>query len=63
MTTPYGDAWASDDLIEIPERDYPAGLPAWMRQLEPWAVRGVPDDVPDDKRHVLTIMVPAGATP
>jgi len=63
VRAPYGDAWAPDDLIEVPERDYPAGLPAWMRQLEPWAVRGVPADVPDETRRVLTIMVPAGETP
>jgi uracil-DNA glycosylase len=55
---PYGDKWAADDLIPVPEADYPAGLPAWMRQLPPWAERGVPT-APLDKRRVLTIVVPA----
>ena len=60
---PYGDAWTPEDLIAVPERDYPAGLPAWMRQLDAWAARGVPGNVPADKRRVLTIVVPAGETP
>jgi uracil-DNA glycosylase len=36
---PYGSAFAADDLVEIPERDLPAGLPRWMRALERWASR------------------------
>lgn len=59
---PYGDTWAPTDLIPVPEADYPAGLPAWMRQLESWAERGVPAS-PIDKRRVLTIVVPAAIVP
>jgi hypothetical protein len=33
-----------------------------MHQLDPWAVRGVPDDVPKTNRRVLTVIVPEGAT-
>lgn len=60
--TLYGETWKAADLGPIPERDYPAGLPSWMRQLDPWAVRGVPADAPKDKRRVLTVIVPEGAT-
>jgi uracil-DNA glycosylase len=63
VVRPYGDAWTPEDLVALPEHDFPAGLPAWMRRLDPWAVRGVPDDVPKAKRRVLTIVVPDGETP
>ncbi|MGZ3416876.1 MAG: uracil-DNA glycosylase family protein [Polyangiales bacterium] len=36
---PYGNAFAPSDLRQIPERDLPPGLPAWMRDLAPWAER------------------------
>ena len=58
----YGDAWKPADLVMIPARDYPAGLPDWMHNLDGWAVRGVPPDAPSEKRRVLSILVPEGAT-
>lgn len=60
--TNYGVAFTPADLAQIPDLDYPAGLPAWMHNLDGWAKRGVPDDVPAEKRRVLTITVPQGAT-
>jgi len=36
---PYGTAFQSGDIVEIPEIDMPPGLPAWMRGLDPWAQR------------------------
>jgi uracil-DNA glycosylase len=57
----YGSTWTPADLLPVPERDYPPGLPSWMHQLDSWAVRGVPDH-PADKRRVLTIVMPEGAT-
>jgi uracil-DNA glycosylase len=36
---PYGKTWAEDEEQPIPARDFPAGLPAWMRQSEKWATR------------------------
>jgi uracil-DNA glycosylase len=35
----YGDDFLPTDLVEIPEIDLPAGLPRWMRSLDPWASR------------------------
>lgn len=61
-TAPYGETWTAENLIAVPERDYPAGLPSWMHILDPWAVRGVPANAPKDKRRVLTVIVPEGAT-
>ena len=60
--TDYGTAFQPSELVQIPEIDYPAGLPAWMHNLDGWATRGVPPGVPTDKRRVLTITVPEGAT-
>jgi hypothetical protein len=36
---PYGSAFTDAELVDIPEGDLPAGLPAWMRSAEPWASR------------------------
>jgi uracil-DNA glycosylase len=52
---PYGTTFAAGDLIQIPERDLPPGLPSWMRDLDPWAVR--------DGRTGLVVTVPASAIP
>lgn len=35
----YGDAWRPHERPPIPAADFPAGLPAWMRNSEAWAVR------------------------
>ena len=39
---PYGAAFVPGDLSAIPEADLPAGVPAWMRALAPWADRVSP---------------------
>jgi uracil-DNA glycosylase len=52
---PYGTTFAAGDLVQIPERDLPPGLPSWMRDLAPWAVRV--------GRPVLTVTAPATAIP
>jgi hypothetical protein len=36
---PYGTTFAPGDLVEIPERDLPPGIPPWMRSLDAWASR------------------------
>ncbi|MBV9605526.1 MAG: hypothetical protein JO027_10480 [Solirubrobacterales bacterium] len=55
---PYGDAFAPDELIEIPEFDVPAGLPEWMRSPAAWAQRV--GSTAAAKRADITITVPAG---
>ncbi|HET7505054.1 MAG TPA: uracil-DNA glycosylase family protein [Kofleriaceae bacterium] len=56
---PYGDAFTPGDLAGIPAQDLPAGLPAWMRSIESWAVRK--GDTPEDKRATLVVTVPQDA--
>ncbi len=56
---PYGHAWTAGDLAPIPERDLPAGAPAWWRDVEPWAART--GDTAQAKRATLTVTVPEGA--
>ena len=58
---PYGDAFAPEDLREIPEADLPAGLPAWMRSLKAWASRT--GTTPASKRATITVKVPKGFMP
>ena len=41
---PYGSTWADGDRLPIPEIDFPAGLPAWMREQDGWAKRAGKDD-------------------
>lgn len=53
---PYGRAWAEGDLAPIPEEDLPAGIPAWMRELDPWAQRTGPDAA--TKRATITVTIP-----
>jgi hypothetical protein len=57
----YGTAWVASDLVEVPERDLPAGLPSWMRALAPWAVRA--GTSAKEKRATLTITVPPEELP
>jgi uracil-DNA glycosylase len=52
----YGTTWQDGDLVEIPEADLPAGVPAWMRSLASWAVRT--GDTVDHKRATITVTVP-----
>jgi uracil-DNA glycosylase len=57
----YGETWAPDDRIPIPEADFPAGLPAWMHQQDGWARRAGADLLA--KRRNITITVPKGSIP
>ena len=52
----YGPTWAEGDRPQVPELDFPAGLPAWMRELDGWAKRDGKDDLA--KRRNITITVP-----
>jgi len=54
----YGDTWRDGDRIPVPEMDYPAGLPAWMRENDGWARRVGSDDIA--KRRNITINMPKG---
>lgn len=53
----YGTGWVPTDLAPIPEADMPAGLPAWMRDLDPWAQRTGADAA--EKRATITVTIPA----
>lgn len=57
---PYGEALTDADYAAIPERDLPAGLPAWMRSRA-WADRH--GDTPDLKRATVVVTVPRDARP
>lgn len=56
----YGSAFAPGDLVEIPERDLPPGIPPFMRALERWASREGTGAV---KRATIRVRVPAGFRP
>jgi len=58
---PYGTELLPGDLSVIPERDLPAGLPAWMRSEKTWATREGAD--PLEKRATITIHIPASERP
>jgi uracil-DNA glycosylase len=60
-TTTYGETWAPGDRVPIPEGDFPAGLPAWMREQDGWAKR-LGNDAPRKRRNI-TITVPKTAVP
>ena len=54
---PYGeDLDPVTDLAPIPERDLPAGIPAWMRGTDAWAARVGPDE--ETKRATIEVTVP-----
>ena len=54
---PYGeDLDPVTDLAPIPERDLPAGIPAWMRGTDAWASRVGPDE--ETKRATIEVTVP-----
>jgi uracil-DNA glycosylase len=57
---PYGEALTDADYAPIPERDLPAGLPAWMRSRA-WADRR--GRTPDLKRATIVVTVPRAARP
>ena len=49
------------DLAPIPERDLPAGIPAWMRSLDAWALRRGEDA--EAKRATIVVTVPRRQRP
>jgi hypothetical protein len=65
---PYGSTFTPADLVAIPERDLPPGLPEWMRSLDAWASRraideadgptATPADVTEAKRAGIGVRVP-----
>jgi hypothetical protein len=55
--TPYGEAFATEDLVEIPEADLPPGLPAWMRSPVAWAQRT--GTTAAAKRSTITVTMPS----
>jgi uracil-DNA glycosylase len=55
---PYGNAFAPQDRVAIPELDVPAGMPAWMRSPTAWAQRT--GTTADQKRATITITIPSG---
>jgi hypothetical protein len=57
---PYGERLESADHAPIPERDLPAGLPAWMRSRA-WADRV--GATPTLKRAAIVVTVPRDARP
>jgi hypothetical protein len=58
---PYGDAFRDGERLEIPAFDYPAGLPAWMKEQNGWARRVGKTD--KKKRSNITITVPKQYVP
>ena len=53
---PYGTDFTPAELPEIPSRDLPFGLPAWMRHTDFWA--GANTTTPGTERANVTITVP-----
>jgi uracil-DNA glycosylase len=56
----YSDELQPDDYAPIPERDLPAGLPAWMRSRA-WADRR--GQTADGRRATIVVTVPSNARP
>lgn len=52
---PYGADFTPEELPEIPSRDLPMGLPAWMSSTDFWAVMA---STPGNQRANVTIEVP-----
>ena len=52
---PYGTDFTPAELPEIPSRDFPMGLPSWMRSTDFWASMSTP---PGDERANISIVVP-----
>jgi uracil-DNA glycosylase len=55
---PYRHTWGPEDRPRIPDIDFPAGIPMWMRRNDGWARRSGAD--PLAKRRNITITVSAG---
>jgi len=54
----YGDGWDPTDRPRIPDIDFPAGTPLWMREKDGWARRSGVDALA--KRRNITITVSSG---
>jgi len=57
----YGERFSDHDLGAIPEADLPAGLPAWMRSDQVWAMRE--GRTAGEKRATIVVSVPKDARP
>jgi hypothetical protein len=55
----YGDKLTAADDAPISSADLPAGMPAWMRSLDAWAVRNGKDA--QAKRATITVTIPKGS--
>ena len=53
---PYGNDFTAAELPEIPSRDFPMGLPSWMRTTDFWA--SLPSSSPGTERANISIEVP-----
>lgn len=53
---PYGDSFRESEKPRIPDIDFPAGTPIWMRETDGWARRVGKTDT--DKRRNITVTVP-----
>jgi uracil-DNA glycosylase len=58
---PYGSAFLSAELPDIPQEDLPAGSPAWMCGNADWARRTGTDD--KLKRVTITVTIPKAFRP
>jgi uracil-DNA glycosylase len=56
---PYGSSFKPGDDVAIPEKDMPAGTPAWMRSVDAWATRS--GATAAAKRATVVITVPKNA--
>jgi len=57
----YGEKFVDGDVVEIPELDMPAGLPAWMRGSKQWATRT--GSTAAMKRVSITVTIPSAFRP
>jgi cytosine/adenosine deaminase-related metal-dependent hydrolase len=57
----YGDDFKDGEKVDIPEMDFPAGLPAWMRSGMAWAARTGAGN--EEKRRTITIQIPKKLMP
>ena len=54
----YGNDFTAAELPEIPSRDFPMGLPAWMRGTDFWASMPSAPPTPGTERANISIAVP-----
>jgi 5-methylthioadenosine/S-adenosylhomocysteine deaminase len=61
LLVPYGDDFKDGEKVDIPDVDFPAGLPAWMRSGMAWAARTGAEA--EEKRRTITIQIPKKLMP